>query len=341
MSEMTLPAAKHLLPHFVTVAIPTRNGAGRLPRLLAALRDQSYPLESFEVLVVNNGSSDQTADVVGNAARQGALTIRHVIEAKRGVNHARNRAIAESPGEFLAFVDDDEIPGPRWLESLVDGMRRFPASGCIGGPVMARPARETSPRTCDRCDVAEGNFSLDIVEGAADVVGGGNAIFRRSALEAVGEFNSALSGHGDDYEWMLRSRAAGFLVYYIAAASVVHVRDQVTARAYLKKSFLRAFSAAEFEAMTGLPHPDPASVVSRIPRYLAHSVRYRCWGGVAQTCGAVGRAIGVVRARKRGRHGGMCPTSGTAPGPRASWRGKRCHGIGAGHPAAKSRRTSA
>ena len=309
---MTLSATKQLLRPFVTVAIPTRNGASRLPRLLAALRDQSYPLESFEVLVANNGSSDGTADVVGNAAREGALTIRHVLEAKRGVNHARNRAIAESSGEFLAFVDDDELPGPQWLASLVDGMRQFPHAGCIGGPVTATPARGRSPRTCDRCDLAEGNFYLDIVGGAADVVGGGNAIFRRSAFEAVGEFNPALSGHGDDYEWMLRSRAAGFPVYYVAAASVVHLHDHVTARAVLKKSFLRALSAAEFEAIAGLPHPDPASVVSRIPRYLAHSVRYRCWGGVAQSCGAAGRAIGVVQVRMRGRHGGMCPPSGTA-----------------------------
>jgi GT2 family glycosyltransferase len=270
--------------------------------LLSALARQTFPLVDFEVLVVNNGSSDETAEVANDFARKEELKVRLAFEPRRGVNHARNRAVVETRTEFIAFIDDDEIPGAEWLTSLVGGMRRFPDAGCVGGPVSATYAYCGLPRTCERCDLTEGSFHLDADGGIVEVVGGGNAIFRRSAFRSVGMFNPALSGHGDDFEWMLRSAAAGFPIYYVASADVEHVRDRVTVRAAVMKSFLRARSAAQFERASGRTHPRPATLVSRIPRYLAHAARYRCWGGVTQASSAAGRAVGVVQTRARGSH---------------------------------------
>lgn len=118
----------------MTVAICTYNRAHYLPRLINSIRQQTCPI-SFEILVVNNNSSDNTEEVLRELAQLEDVALRFVTEVKQGIVHARNRAIEESlESAYLAFIDDDEIPDSNWLNAAVDALDREEAE-CVGGEI--------------------------------------------------------------------------------------------------------------------------------------------------------------------------------------------------------------
>ena len=117
-----------------TLGICTYNRADRLPALAEAMLAQQSPIP-FEVLFVNNNSTDNTADVLqGLAARH--PDIRFVTEREQGIVPARNRAIAESlNNDYLLFMDDDQLPTPGWLANGLDALINEGAE-CVGGRIV-------------------------------------------------------------------------------------------------------------------------------------------------------------------------------------------------------------
>lgn len=128
----------------LSFAVCTYNRAERLPALLAAMRAQECPLP-FEVLVVDNRSSDDTPAVIARCARASGPPVRCVREERQGIPHARSRALAEAmQRDVLVFIDDDELPQPGLLASAV---RALGAGGarCVGGKVKVRFAPGARP----------------------------------------------------------------------------------------------------------------------------------------------------------------------------------------------------
>ena len=118
----------------ITVAVCTYNRAHCLPRLVNSLRQQESSIP-FEIMVVNNNSSDNTEEVLRELSRLDGAPLRYVREAKQGIVYARNRAIEESiESTYLAFIDDDELPGSKWLKAAVDALDREGAE-CVGGEI--------------------------------------------------------------------------------------------------------------------------------------------------------------------------------------------------------------
>ena len=106
----------------LSFAVCSFNRADRLPQVLAAMRAQTCPVP-FEVLVVDNNSTDNTAEVVHGIAAQPGTPVRYVKESVQGIPFARNRAILESiESDFLVFIDDDELPYPGLLEAAVKAL---------------------------------------------------------------------------------------------------------------------------------------------------------------------------------------------------------------------------
>jgi glycosyltransferase involved in cell wall biosynthesis len=117
----------------LTLAICTRNRAARLRRLLEGLTRQHTVDAPWEVLVVDNGSTDGTAAVAAGFA--GRLPLRHLCEPCIGLSNARNRAVEEAAGEVIVWVDDDvEVP-ESWLGAWVDGIRAHPGASFFGAGV--------------------------------------------------------------------------------------------------------------------------------------------------------------------------------------------------------------
>ena len=118
----------------LTFAFCTYNRADRLEKLVAAMRAQNCPIP-FEILVVNNNSADNTAEVLTHLVQQPGPLLRWVTESVQGIVSARNRTIQESlDSDILVFIDDDEIPLPGLLEAVVHAILSEGAQ-CAGGRV--------------------------------------------------------------------------------------------------------------------------------------------------------------------------------------------------------------
>jgi glycosyltransferase involved in cell wall biosynthesis len=118
----------------LTYAICSYNRARRLPPLIAALRAQRCPVP-WEILVVDNNSTDDTPRVLAELAALPGTPLRQVREPRQGIAHARNRALEEAMGsEYLLFIDDDELPEPGLIEAALDALDREGAD-CVGGRV--------------------------------------------------------------------------------------------------------------------------------------------------------------------------------------------------------------
>lgn len=103
---------------FVSVAICTYNRARWLRETLECLTRQDYPSDLWEVLVVDNNSTDETRSVV-DAFSRAPKPPRYFLEKNQGSSHARNRGIAEARGEIVVFTDDDMLGSPEWLRRVV------------------------------------------------------------------------------------------------------------------------------------------------------------------------------------------------------------------------------
>ena len=129
----------------LTFAFCTYNRADRLPKLVAAMRAQSCPLP-FEILAVNNNSSDDTAAVLDGLVGHAGAPLRWVTEPVQGIVAARNRCVAEALGsDIMVFIDDDELPQPGLLAAAADAILSEGAQ-CAGGRIdvdfstLARPS---------------------------------------------------------------------------------------------------------------------------------------------------------------------------------------------------------
>ncbi len=119
----------------LSVAVCTYNRAGRLPGLIQALRLQKCPVP-FEILVIDNNSTDNTRQVLEGLINYGGVPLRYIKEARQGIVHARNCAIEHAKNSsYLAFIDDDELPGPDWLNAAADALHREGAE-CVGGEIQ-------------------------------------------------------------------------------------------------------------------------------------------------------------------------------------------------------------
>lgn len=120
-----------------TVAIPTYNGAQRLPEVLESLKAQTGT-EAFtwEVLVVDNNSRDKTAEVVQAYQQDSPYPIRYCLEATQGAGFARKRAIQEAQSELIGFLDDDNIPHESWIAAAYAFAQEYPNAGAIASRIQ-------------------------------------------------------------------------------------------------------------------------------------------------------------------------------------------------------------
>jgi GT2 family glycosyltransferase len=231
--------------------IPVRNGAASLPPLLDSLRRQTLALERFEVIVVDNASTDRTAAV----AEAGGATV--VTEAVANRSRARNRGIEAARADRLAFTDADCVASERWLEALL---------GCAGdAPLVAGPVEVTTghpPTAVERLE-AGWRFAQEhwVREGWAATA---NLCAERAALEAVGGFDPAYRQIGEDADLCVRARRAGFALGWCPGALVCHDAE-TSLGPVMRRAFRHGYGANQALRRVGTGHraiTDPRPALS-------------------------------------------------------------------------------
>src|SRR5258706_11020169 len=116
----------------ISALICTRNRADYLRKALQSLAVQSLPRAQYEIIVVDNGSEDHTKDVVDAYCHMTNLV--YIYEETPGLSRARNVAFRRAKGQFVAFLDDDAVGSPMWLEKYLEVFQTFkPTPGSVGG----------------------------------------------------------------------------------------------------------------------------------------------------------------------------------------------------------------
>lgn len=230
-------------PFLITVALCTHNHADRLVRTLNDLGQIAMPSRPWEILVVDNASTDETPGLLADAAWQPpGIPVRIVYEEKLGLSNARNRAIKEAQGKYLLFVDDDETPDPQWLAAYEHDMLTY-APDALGGRIEVLFEHGERPRWLQdellgflgRLDHGEGCWLTEPTKPFY----GGNFAVRNEIFTQVGEFDADLGRKGkintggEDTEFYRRLLANGFRVRWVPGAIINHrIRADKLRRSY-------------------------------------------------------------------------------------------------------------
>jgi len=135
--HLDLKATAEMRSFEITIAICTRNRSTLLDKTLTSLVRMSVPPRTnWEVLVVNNDSTDDTESVISKFTDR--LHIRSVIEPRLGAAFARNRAVEDATGDYMLWTDDDAVVHSNWLSGYVDAFMRHPEGVVFGGPIRLK-----------------------------------------------------------------------------------------------------------------------------------------------------------------------------------------------------------
>jgi glycosyltransferase involved in cell wall biosynthesis len=238
------------------VAIRTFNGAKRLPAVLKALRSQ-VGLESttWEVLVVDNRSTDQTADIVKHYQAQWPphSQLRYCYEPRQGASFARRRAIEAAASPLIGFLDDDNVPAADWVQAALAFAQVHPDAAAFGSQIHGK--FETSPpkdfdRIAGFLPIVERDQSICFTTGSYGRTNmlppGAGLVIRRQAwldhvpenLVLTGPVGTSLVKKGEDIEALLYLKRAGWHIWFNANMHVYHhIPKSRFERSYLLRFF--------------------------------------------------------------------------------------------------------
>lgn len=204
---------------FVSIVVPARDAERTLGDCLASLLGLSFPREQREIIVVDNGSTDRTAEIIDRAP------VRRVREARRGASFARNAGILASRGEIVAFTDADCVVSRGWLERLVAPFEDARVGG-VAGEIVGYPATTAAERYAARIRHLSPQKYLHrpILPFAVFA----NLAFRRDVFERVGLLDEAMTA-GESTDFCTRFRRASRLDLVYAPRAVVFHRHRRTA----------------------------------------------------------------------------------------------------------------
>ena len=238
----------------VSAVICTHNGADRLPHAVASLCKQDYAAQRYEIIVVDNASTDDTKRVVGELANESAIKVRYIYEPKLGLANARNTGVQAAAGDIVALIDDDAVADARWLSALMDIYREH-GPACVGGPVVAQ-----WPRSPPAWLAKELHLYLTIVDMGDSVrelfgleyPAGTNISFKKAAVLEVGGFDPRfgrkgsllLSGEEDDL--CARLETAGYRRFYTPHAIVDNPipEERLTRKWFLSRGYWQGRTSA-------------------------------------------------------------------------------------------------
>lgn len=232
----------------LSIIICTFNRAGYLRDTLNSLLDTTAAPESFEVLITDNNSTDDTKTVAQEVgSHHDKNTIHYVKETNQGLSHARNRGIKEASGDILLFLDDDIVAQPEFIPAWLSFFKNHPEALGGGGKIHVQfddPRPEWMSHFLMPL-LGHHNLGNSIKKYPANKYPfGGNMAFRKEIFEHYGNFNTGLGRKGSElmaseekefYHRLPDSKA----IYYLPDAFIHHrVNEERLTETYIKKQAL-------------------------------------------------------------------------------------------------------
>jgi glycosyltransferase involved in cell wall biosynthesis len=297
-----------------SVVVCTRNREHFLARALESLLTQQYPRNRYEVIVVDNASSDGTRTLVQQYVASAAVSVSYHLEHRPGTSFARNLGAAHARLEYVAYLDDDACAAPGWLAAYDAAIREYSIIAA-GGPV--EPVLDSGVVTPDWWldDNLKAIFGLDHshlrpTERVFPIrwplwLGGCNCVYSKRLIDESGGFRTDFGPVGERYrvaediDLNGRLERAGVPIHYVRDARIEHTitADRLARRYILMRSFSAGITNGVVTAVLG--GSSPAAGLSRLPRAalrLLLSRRHRrmaAWSALAYEVGYARQTLGT------------------------------------------------
>lgn len=252
---------------FVSVIVPVLNRENHIGRCLDSLLALNYP--SFEIIVVDNGSTDKTQEIISR------YPVKMAVEQKGGAYAARNTGIKFARGEIIAFTDSDCVVDKDWLNKLVKNYHHEGVGG-VGGQLMPYP-HESLTEEFLSFGVLMIFHSTETVVIQQDTnrflsgaLGSANMSYRKKVLRKMNEFEDDLANFGGDYDLCWRVQRNGYEVIYEPEAIVFH-----ELRSNLSQMIKQFFYLGKGLPLLLKKQPGNFSYIT-IKTYLFHNCEFRC-----------------------------------------------------------------
>lgn len=216
----------------VSVIIPTYNAADKLRECLKALEQQKFPREKYEVLVVDDGSNDSTAEIVRN------YDVQYCHQNNRGPAAARNKGAEMAKGDFILFTDSDCIPDENWIKEMFSSFQYPDIAGVKGAYKSAQRAlwaRFAQVEFTERYQLLLKNKYIDMVDTYS-------AGYRKNIFLSVGGFDTSFPvPNNEDTDLSYRMSLKGYKMAFNPEAVVWHTGHPDSLIKYVKLKFWRGY----------------------------------------------------------------------------------------------------
>lgn len=218
---------------YFSVVVCTYNRAKYLAPALESIALQEYSKENYEIIIVDNNSTDNTEEIYKSVANKyPEVGLFYFRELEQGISYGRNRGVKEAKGEIIAFIDDDETVDKDYLAKLNELFLNYSQAELCSGPVIpvydSTPPNWLSPYTMRLITGAYYKGDKIKIVGPKDYPGTGHATFKKELFTKYGGFNTDLGRKGtslmgaEDKDFFLRLINNGVACYYLPSAKIYH-----------------------------------------------------------------------------------------------------------------------
>jgi glucosyl-dolichyl phosphate glucuronosyltransferase len=214
----------------ISAIICTHNGHKTLKTAIQSLINQTLPKTDYEILVVDNASTDKTIEIVREFESE--KNLKYIFEPCLGLSYARNTGCSKAVGEYIAYLDDDAIACPEWLQRILDAFRTVPQAGAVGGKVDPIWEMKPPPWVDDLMkrflSLLDWSDTPTILNDAQYLVGA-NISFPKDMLEKFSGFPTELGRKGkslisnEEIELIKKIKNDGFVIFYDPEITVKHL----------------------------------------------------------------------------------------------------------------------
>ena len=217
----------------ISVVVCTYNRELYLPKMLASVAVQNCDTTDFEVILVNNKSTDNTEEIcLKFKAENSSVNFNYFLETNQGLSFARNRGIRESKGDFIVFIDDDAFLDENFIKELKQYLKDAPKELGFGGKILPYLECELpvwmSNYLSSLMSIINLGSEVTLFKGSKYPIGANMGV-SRSVIEKIGMFNESLGRTGtsmlggEEKDSFFRIKEAGIPIYYFPKMLVHHV----------------------------------------------------------------------------------------------------------------------
>lgn len=230
----------------LTVGLCVRNGQSTLNAAINSVANQDFPHEQMEMIFVDDGSTDKTAEILNEYAAKKDIPAKVFSHAWRGIGYGRNVVAKNAEGKYILWVDGDMVLSPGYIPRIVDFMEKNPQFAITKGVQELRYGGNlfATLELLSRASSRMVDYSSEKTSSKA--LGTGGAIYRTEAIKQAGYFDDTLTRYGEDQDIEIRIRKNGWKLASINVSFQDYERLGIKWKSLYKRYYVRGYCTHYF-----------------------------------------------------------------------------------------------